>query len=712
MDMLRQEAALLIALAAIASLALPCPCTSRAEAQQLSSETQRAAAADLPSNPVSLEPIEVQARPTWDEPSHPTLSTSVLTQEDLKTLTARNVGEALRFLPGVTVTRGTRRNRIRVSIRGFNPRYVRVYVDGVPLNPATDEEVDLSTFAIENIEKIEVIKGPAPVKYGANAMAGVILITTKSGDQNPGVEASYAHSFYPPRTHFTEVDRGTLVTGEDDHGLYNGDRYGITAGGGSPTLNAFAMAARETSEGFRPHSGYENNNFGGKLGWRPYPGLGVGLTGGYFFGERDLLNPTVLLERRGQYTGGGGQGTGPMYNSSGWELDDWKKGNAALVCDLAAADWAATRAMAYHFQESYRLYVQKPIDPETVKSQSPRESQVSGGDVQQDFHFIHGWPLRLEHVLTLGFSGRYESFDWGNSVNAARDQAADDQEASVVTVGVYLQDSAKLLEGLSVVAGVRYDVQTAATVSLPEIEDDRGGDREQTSPHLSFLYELSERVSFHGAAGRTYRFPRLRDLYDYVGGNPDLKPETAWDFEAGADARILPFLIAKVSGFYNEVEDLIYSPGKFIQFQNIGEARFRGIETEISFEPGPAFGAFLNYTYMDAKDLETGSWAPYAPRHKLSYGWTASRWDFRLSYQGAYVSERATGDALTPRLPGYHVADVKLARTFRLPALSAGSEIEVFTAVQNVFDEQYQEILGFPLPGRTFFLGGSCRWQP
>ena len=668
-------------------------------------------AANPSTEPMSLEPIEVRARPTWDEPSYPTISTSVLTQEDIQALVARNVGEALRLLPGVTVTRGTRRNRIRVSIRGFNPRYVRVYVDGVPINPATDEEVDLSTLAIENVEKIEVIKGPAPVKYGANAMAGVILITTKSGDRDRGLEASYTHSFYPPRSHFTEMKNGTLVTGDDDHGLYNGDNYGVAGGGGDADLNIFAMASRDASEGFRPHSAYESNNLSAKIGWRPYPALGIGLTGNYFFGDRDLLNPTVVLERSGQYGTGGGGGTGPMYGASDWELKDWKKGHVALICDLAPADWAATRAMAYNFQENYRLEARKPHEPEGTKSRTPRDSQVSGADLQQEFNTAHAWPFRMEHVLSLGFSGQYESFGWGNSQNPALGETSQEQEASVVTLGAYLQDANKLLKELSVVAGLRYDLQTDERVSLDSVDEDRNGGRQQTSPHLSLLYECTDWLSLHGAAGRTFRFPRLRDLYDYVAGNPELKPETAWDFEAGADFRILPSVVAKLSAFHNEVEDLIYSPGKFIQFQNIGRARFRGIETELDFEPNPAFGAFLNYTYMDAEDLETDSWAPYSPRHKFSYGWVASRWDFRLSYQGVYVSERATGDALTPRVPGYHVADVKLTRVFRLPAISRESEIEAFTAIQNLFDEQYEDILGFPLPGRTYLLGASFHWH-
>jgi outer membrane cobalamin receptor len=127
-------------------------------------------------------------------------------------------------------------------------------------------------------------------------------------------------------------------------------------------------------------------------------------------------------------------------------------------------------------------------------------------------------------------------------------------------------------------------------------------------------------------------------------------------------------------------------------------------------EPAQGVGFFMNYTYMDGWDLTSDMWAPYTPRHKFSYGTTLSRWNFTLSYQGVFVSERATGDVNTPRLPDYNVADLKLSRRFSLPTISPGSAIEVFTAIQNLFDKDYQETLGFPLPGRTFLLGGSFRW--
>jgi len=480
-------------------------------------------------------------------------------------------------------------------------------------------------------------------------------------------------------------------------------------GGGRPGLNAFATASRDTSGGFRRHSAYENNNFSGRFTWQPIPALSFGMTGGHFFGHRELLNNAAVLERNGQY-GGGGSGTGPMYGASDWELNDWQKSNAAFTSKVRPAPWAETRGMGYFFRESYRLNVTKPSDPEGTTSESPRESWVAGGEIQQDLKATHRWPFQIEHLLTLGFSGQHESFLWGNSANPAREQPPEDQEASVVTLGAYIQDSMTLWDNLLIVAGLRHDLQTENQVSLEALKGTERPNRQATSPHLSLLYGWKDRVFLHGALGHTYRFPRLRDLFDYVGGNPDLKPESAWDYEVGINVEVVSWMEVKVSAFRNEVRDLIYSPGKFIQFQNIGRVRFQGVETEWLVEPVPGITLFVNYTYMDGWDLDADSRTPYTPEHKVSYGATILQWDFRLSYQGVFVSERETGDALTPMLPAYHVADLKLARSLELSRISAGSKLELFGAIQNLFDKSYEEILGFPLPGRTFLLGVSARW--
>ena len=686
-------------------------CTARSAAQeQAQDEHLPAQQLDAPEeDPFELEPTYVLAPRLAATPSEQTISTSVLTAQQIKAMSAQNVGQALSFLPGVYITRGTRRNRIRVSIRGFNPRYVRIYLDGVPINPASDETVDLSTLPVNNIETIEVIKGPAPVRFGANAMAGVILITTKTGDAWPGAEGFYAHTFYPADAFYQEVLNGSLEYVQPEHDVYNEDRYGLSVGVGNPKLNGYFFAARDDSQGYRPHSAFVNNNFSGRVVWNPVETLQLNLAGNYFLGERELLNSSTLLFRKGQY-GGGGTGTGPMYGASNWDLNDWQRGQASVNAVYHPLPWLQTRATGFFFQEDYELTVQKPGDPLWTVSRSPRGSMVAGGRIEQGFFLKQGWPLAMEHEIILGFDGQQESYHWSNSANTSRGQELVENDASVVTLGFFIEDTIELWKSLWLVIGVRHDMQTGADISRDDIPNPDDSLQQATSPHFSFLYNFHDWLLVHGAVGRTYRFPRLRDRFDYVAGNPALQPESAWDYELGVNIQPLYWLVVKGSLFRNDVRDLIYSPGKFIQFQNIGRARFQGVEAEILVDPIPELALFVNYTFLDSRDLDLDAPVPYSPENKLAYGFTARYWDFQLSYQGMFVGPRETGDELTPSLPAYHVADIKLLRRFLFPNILPGIETELYVAVQNLFDTRYEEILGFPLAGRSFQLGLSCRW--
>lgn len=256
--------------------------------------------AAMPALTIAEEIEEVEVREPH-VPSSPTISTSVLTAEQIRATSARNAGEALQFLPGVVVLRGNRKNQIRISIRGFNPKYVRVFIDGVPVNSASDESVDLSTIPVEIIDRIEVIRGPAPVKYGANAMAGIILITTKRGDKNRGMIVALDSHVVKAKDKYNQWIGNYSDKVEPDNSYYNTYSFDSAAGGGDEHFNAFAAGHVTRSDGWMPHSEYQHFSFWGRSSLTPRPWLQLGLTGGYFNGDQDLLNPDRELERVGGY---------------------------------------------------------------------------------------------------------------------------------------------------------------------------------------------------------------------------------------------------------------------------------------------------------------------------------------------------------------------------------------------------------------------------
>lgn len=631
-------------------------------------------------------------------PTSPTISSSVLTAEQIRQTTARNAGEALQYLPGVLVLHGTRRNHIRISIRGFNPRYVRVFIDGVPVNSASDESVDLSTIPVEIIERIEVIRGPAPVRYGANAMAGIILITTKRGDKNKGMIVGADAHTAEARDIYNQWIGNHLENAEPEHKYYNTFTYDSAAGGGDPRFNAFAAGHATRSDGWMPHSAYRNFSFWGHSCMSPLPWLQLGLTGGYFSGDQDLINPDRELMRIGGYGGGSGEGTGPMAHSANWEVHDWEKFHLGLMANAAMGPVNAY-LLAFYYDDFYKLDVTKPNDL-GVPSSTWRESDVYGLDAQFDLPWRVG---KVDQGFGLGLSIRQEDFRWANSVSATQGVYQVGQTAWTQTWGGFLEYTIKPVPVLAVVAGARYDQRLAAGASISPEDVSLHAGEGVASPHLSFLWEISPRVSLHAAAARTYRFPKLRDTFDYVSGNPNLRPENAWDYELGLNYQPVSKLIIKTAAFRNDVKNLIYSPGKFIEFQNIGEARIWGFEFEADTEQtfnGPLRKIIYsaNYTFMDAYDLTDNRPLPYAPPHKVDVSAIfVFPYDLLLSLQYGWVSERETDDLVTTELGAYNVMNAKISWRKKWGTIYAG--------VENLWNENYQETLGFPQPGRTFLVG-------
>lgn len=110
-----------------------------------------------------------------------TATVSIVTAEQIKAKGARNVAEALEFLPGAHVRVGGR-GEAYVRLRGFRQRETAILMDGIPVYSPYDGQLDLSSIPVDTIERIEVVKGASSVMYGPNAMGGVVNIITKKSD--------------------------------------------------------------------------------------------------------------------------------------------------------------------------------------------------------------------------------------------------------------------------------------------------------------------------------------------------------------------------------------------------------------------------------------------------------------------------------------------------------------------------------------------------
>ncbi len=231
------------------------------------------------------------------------------------------------------------------------------------------------------------------------------------------------------------------------------------------------------------------------------------------------------------------------------------------------------------------------------------------------------------------------------------------------------------------------------------------------------------------SGSRNYRYPTLNDLYTTPGGNPDLKPEQGWTYDAGLTANVGRenswLLSAGANWFDSRISDWIQwlpSPKGFYVPRNVKEVHAYGIETEAAlalFMPhGWTLDISANYTWSSSincgdpqgdADISIGKQLPYIPLHSASAVARLAWKGWALTYKIQYCSERFTMSSnehtLTGHLPAYSLSNATVEKDFRLAAIDLQAKI----AVNNIFNADYQTVLSRPMPGINceFFLSVS-----
>ena len=221
----------------------------------------------------------------------------------------------------------------------------------------------------------------------------------------------------------------------------------------------------------------------------------------------------------------------------------------------------------------------------------------------------------------------------------------------------------------------------------------------QTSLRAGGVVKLGEQTRLRASYGESFRAPSLGELFFPFFGNPDLQPEKGESYELGIEHQAGGWRFA-LTGFENKLRNLIdFDPQTFVSV-NVGRARTRGVEGEAGFDRG-IFAARLSATYLDAENRDTGRELLRRPRESASLLLTArpGAWTFNL--EGRYVGERLDTDEATfsqRENPAYTRVDA--AARWR-----ALSWLAPYARVENVVDEEYEAVLGYPSPGRTL-IGG------
>ena len=221
----------------------------------------------------------------------------------------------------------------------------------------------------------------------------------------------------------------------------------------------------------------------------------------------------------------------------------------------------------------------------------------------------------------------------------------------------------------------------------------------ETSLRTGAVFALAPGTRLRASYGEAFRAPSLGDLFYPFFGNPELQPERSKSYELGVEREAGGWRFG-VTGFESRQRNLIdFDPVTFVSV-NVGRARMRGVEGEAGFRHG-IYAARLSGTYLDAEDLDAGTPLQRRPKHSASLLLTARPGDWLLNLEGRYVGARPQLDEVTFAIrdnPSY--VRVDLAARWR-----ARPWVSPYARVENVADEEYEEVLRYPTPGRTF-IGG------
>jgi outer membrane cobalamin receptor len=611
-------------------------------------------------------------------------SVTVITREDLETHQADSVADALRTVPGLTVSSaGGRGAQTSVFPRGGESDYSLVFIDGVQVN-SFGGGYDFGHLPTANVERIEIVRGPQSALYGSNAIGSVIRIVTRKNGAPAASAVIEGGSFDTTRL-------AAATSGEVNGWSWGGavERQATDGANGGRAANGQTIA----------NDDYERHMVSAAGGWRR--GANAGVRGDIRYTTDERGNP-------GPY----GSDPGGTYGG----IDTVARGDNEWLQASLAANATLTRVRLTADVTHARL------DNGFVSAfgDSDNWSRRTTGRVLADTTLAPGLEASAGVELLGERAGGTFITATGNAlVPVKRGMAGFFGEAR-------WNHGARLF----VNAGLRVERITRQSLAgndggfppRPAFPDDTVV---SVNPKVSAAWYLTAAdgnfTKVRGAAGTGIRPP---DAFEMAfTDNSGLKPERSRSADLGveqtlADGRVL----VDATAFFNRFDDLIVSVGRSFagssrwRTDNISNARARGVEVSGAWRPIRAFDLKATYTFTStsilAVDNSSSAPPPYAvgdpllrrPRHQGSIDAIVS--DTRWSAFAQLLMRGETLDAEPAFGPtgglywndGYAITNLG-GEWQAMPWLS------VHARVLNLFDTSYEEILGYPSPGRTAYAG-------
>jgi vitamin B12 transporter len=604
---------------------------------------------------------------------------TIITEEEIKEKKATSVAEVLRTVPDIHVVQGGPFGGVTTFyLRGVPTGQTLVMINGMKVfDPmSTDASFDAAHMTTDNIERIEILKGPQSILYGSHAIGGVINIITRRGRGKPTVEVDGSVGSW--RTYQGYVQASGSA-----------GPFDLAFSASGLTTDGISKVNERENEGERDF--YKRYNVDTRLDWNIVENLSAGAEFRYNYGW--------------------------FKTDDGANQDDFNRyGNSETITltsylDAVPVDWwKSTLSFAM------------------LRYRREDEDQRDDDDNENNYSFFHGkdfkfgWQNSLFiydiDTLTTGLELEHERGNadtnfgspWWNSKSTLSTRANNVKSFFVNNVFHHW--------GLYVTSGIRYDDHTrwgtqdthrvAAAYNFDWAAlDGPGADRGGFS-----WSDLGLVTKVRGSYATGFKSPSLYQLYSEY-GKPDLRPEKSWGWELGAEQHIKDgVLFGEITYFDTDVKDLINYDFGTNAYDNEGSAEMAGYEISCHFIPAEWLKVKGGYTYYTKiRNKITREWLARRPKDRcnINVDWTVFTYPFykdeplwsRVNFNVLYVGNRYDKTGWPSRwelLQSYWKCDL-------LAEIGITKYLSFYYKVDNITDRFYEEVYGYSTPPRNHTVG-------
>lgn len=624
----------------------------------------------------------------------------------LKENIALSIADVLTFNSSIFVKSYGRATLSTVAFRGTSPSHTQVTWNGMRINNPMLGMTDFSMIPSYFIDDASLLHGTSSVSETGGGLGGAVRLSTKAL-QNEGFGLQYVQGVGSFQT-FDEFLR--LTYGNKNWQLSTRAVY-------SSSPNEYKYRNHDKKENI-----YDDNNT---------------IIGQYYPVERNRSGSFKDLHilQEAYYNSDSGErfGLSAWYINSNRELPmlttDYGEANefdnrqrehtfrGVLSWDHLRSTWkVAAKAGYIHTWMAYDYKRDAGNGIMTSMTRSRSKVNTFYGQVDGEYYIGSKW------LFTASVSAHQHLVE-------SRDKNIILQQGDKAIVG-YNKGRIELSGSVS----AKWRPTERLGVSLVLREEMFGTEWTPVIPALFVDGVLSKRGNIVAKASlsRNFRFPTLNDLYFLPGGNPDLKRESGWTYDAGLSFAVgregSYSLSGSASWFDSHVKDwIIWLPTTkgFFSPRNIKSVHAYGVEleAELAVALSDEWHLGMNGTFswtpsinegepMSPADKSVGKQLPYVPEISATLTGELSYRTWSLLYKWCHYSERYTMSSndlsLSGNLPPYFMSNITLEKRFSL----AWADLSLKGAVNNLFDEEYLSVLSRPMPGINFefFLGITPKW--